>query len=194
MIDHTGQKFGALTVISRAGTRNSQVLWCCRCLCGKFCDVVGSELRSGSTVTCGCKRTEKQQAQIARMHAANVKPNAPKEALLAQYKRSAQSNKRAFTLSDAEFFELIVGNCYWCGLPPQSENKTHRTPFLWNGIDRLDNSQGYTIANSVSCCAVCNRMKRDMEAKEFLNKIFLIHNHYVAGLATRGAIKIFGGV
>lgn len=56
-IDMTGQRFGRLTVIDRAGTANNGgVRWRCRCDCGKVVCVKGSSLRSGSTKSCGCYR------------------------------------------------------------------------------------------------------------------------------------------
>lgn len=32
--------------------------------------------------------------------------------------------------------------------------------FVHSGIDRVDNSQGYTRENAVACCARCNTLKK----------------------------------
>lgn len=54
-IDLTGQKFGRLTVISRAGnTKAGQAKWLCKCDCGKQTTVAGYQLRGGYTKSCGC--------------------------------------------------------------------------------------------------------------------------------------------
>lgn len=55
LIDHTGSKFGKLTVIERAG-RNSlkKVLWKCACDCGNETVVVSGSLVTGNTTSCGC--------------------------------------------------------------------------------------------------------------------------------------------
>jgi hypothetical protein len=60
-IDITGQRFGKLTVISRyAGNSNSRkAKWCCRCDCGEKIVALGSNLRYGTTTSCGCSRKEK---------------------------------------------------------------------------------------------------------------------------------------
>ena len=53
-----GQTFGRLTVLRRGpgnGARK-RASWVCRCECGKERTVVGTELRTGHTRSCGCVR------------------------------------------------------------------------------------------------------------------------------------------
>lgn len=53
--DLTGQRFGRLTVIGRAGKANDgHIRWKCRCDCGNECEVIGKDLRRGHTQSCGC--------------------------------------------------------------------------------------------------------------------------------------------
>lgn len=55
----TGQKFGRLTVTSRGeNTKHGKTSWTCICECGKPVTVIGSNLRSGATASCGCIRVE----------------------------------------------------------------------------------------------------------------------------------------
>lgn len=54
LIDLTGQHFGRLTVINRAPSLNGATRWNCRCDCGVEKVIRASELRSGSTLSCGC--------------------------------------------------------------------------------------------------------------------------------------------
>jgi hypothetical protein len=49
--------------------------------------------------------------------------------------------------------EKTKESCYLCG---KEENETHK-----NGIDRFDNTKGYTEENIRSCCVSCNYMKKD---------------------------------
>ena len=58
-----GQKFGRLTVVSHIGSKppndfmgygKGRVLWHCVCDCGGERDVTGSNLKSGTTRSCGC--------------------------------------------------------------------------------------------------------------------------------------------
>lgn len=53
-IDLTDKRFGKLVVIKLIGrTRYRQIIWLCRCDCGKERTVHGSNLRSGATKSCG---------------------------------------------------------------------------------------------------------------------------------------------
>lgn len=55
IIDLTGQKFGKLTVVKRAGsTKDGRAQWLCKCDCGNTCIVMGKLLRNGSVKSCGC--------------------------------------------------------------------------------------------------------------------------------------------
>lgn len=54
--DLIGEKFGMLTVIGQApSTAKGQCRWICRCDCGTEKIVIGSNLKRGTTVSCGCK-------------------------------------------------------------------------------------------------------------------------------------------
>ncbi|RHO08431.1 AP2 domain-containing protein [Clostridium sp. AM22-11AC] len=54
MIDLTGQRFGRLVVIERAGSRGGKATWLCQCDCGNQTVVIGGILRRGLTKSCGC--------------------------------------------------------------------------------------------------------------------------------------------
>ncbi len=58
-----GRRFGRLTVLTRGGATRSpcgkvHTNWICQCDCGKTRIVLGDNLRSGGTVSCGCLRRE----------------------------------------------------------------------------------------------------------------------------------------
>lgn len=57
--DLTGQRFGRLTVIEFAGTKNGNAYWKCQCDCGAICTANGVHLRRGYTQSCGCFHREK---------------------------------------------------------------------------------------------------------------------------------------
>lgn len=55
VVDLTGQHFGRLTAIKRAGNdNNNNAMWKCKCDCGNELIVRGASLRSGNTRSCGC--------------------------------------------------------------------------------------------------------------------------------------------
>lgn len=65
LVDITGNRYGMLTVIERAGrTKHDNATWLCRCDCGKEIPVNGTTLRRRQTVSCGCQRID--QARNAR--------------------------------------------------------------------------------------------------------------------------------
>lgn len=57
----TGIQFGSLVAITRIEGRSS--LWLCRCNCGKEKAVRTGNLRSGTTISCGCRRKAILDAQ-----------------------------------------------------------------------------------------------------------------------------------
>ena len=55
-----GMKFGRLTVMDRESPKSKKTkgLWVCKCECGNVIKVNTSDLKSGNTTSCGCKRKE----------------------------------------------------------------------------------------------------------------------------------------
>jgi hypothetical protein len=58
-IDLTGKSFGAWTVLGRGekAGNSPQIAWLCRCECGTERSVVSQPLRTGKSVSCGCKKS-----------------------------------------------------------------------------------------------------------------------------------------
>lgn len=55
-----GKRFGRLTVIRDSYyDRRGQLLWKCKCKCGKFINVKTQELQQGRVKHCGCLHKEK---------------------------------------------------------------------------------------------------------------------------------------
>lgn len=70
VIDLTGQKFGHLTVISRNGSdQRGEALWECECDCDAHTHIIvlGSNLRSGHTQSCGCERRSHGELKVAEI-------------------------------------------------------------------------------------------------------------------------------
>lgn len=67
-VDHTGERFGHLTVLSRADDYTApngkhHVRWLCRCDCGNKTIVDICQLTEGKTKSCGCLRDEKLRSR-----------------------------------------------------------------------------------------------------------------------------------
>ena len=59
-IDMTGEIYGNLKVLEFVEVKNTNSVWLCECLiCGSSTKVTRPNLRSGNTVDCGCRRSEK---------------------------------------------------------------------------------------------------------------------------------------
>lgn len=56
LIDMSGKKFAALTVIKRSPRKNAkgQAYWICKCDCGRYLQVRGDNLRRGIARQCTC--------------------------------------------------------------------------------------------------------------------------------------------
>ena len=59
LIDLSGKKFGRLTVLEKAPSKNKRTMWKCKCDCGKIKDIGAVELTKGSSKSCGCYNLEK---------------------------------------------------------------------------------------------------------------------------------------
>ena len=60
-VDLTGKTFARLSVLRVADEKRKQTCWVCRCECGSECVVVGSNLSSGNTKSCGCLKAERSR-------------------------------------------------------------------------------------------------------------------------------------
>ena len=70
VIDLIGQKFGHLTVINRQGSdQRGEALWECECDCyaHNHIIVLGSNLRTGHTQSCGCERRSHGELVIEKI-------------------------------------------------------------------------------------------------------------------------------
>ena len=80
---------------------------------------------------------------------------------------TAKSRGIPMDLSFDEFMEITKDNeCHWCGGP---------LPKTRPGLDRIDNSEGYTLINCLPCCRICNWMKGEKTPDEFLLHIKRIY-------------------
>jgi len=163
------QKFGKLTVIAKSNKvdkRHNQY-WICKCDCGNIKEVRGHHLGK-SINSCGC---------LAKLPKGESCFNQIYEC----YKRNAKIANHSFKLTKVEFKKLTQQNCAYCGESPTQVKKIQRSNgvFIYNGVDRVDNSKGYATKNCVPCCKTCNLMKRTLSYKEFINKIKQIYQHSV---------------
>ena len=138
-----------------------------------------SKVLRGMTQSCGCLQKEHRK-NWGISHGLNNGEAAFNE-LYQQYMVSAKRRKYEFDLSKEDFKNIITKPCIYCGTSLSQEKRGNggHGGFKYTGIDRYDNTKGYTLDNSVPCCKKCNRMKSDMSIEEFenmLKKIILNKN------------------
>ncbi len=77
-----------------------------------------------------------------------------------------------------DYARLSRNPCLYCGREPFNWTKFHaKNNILYNGIDRVDNSQDYTLENLVTCCKDCNGMKFNKSPDDFLEHVMRIAAH-----------------
>lgn len=75
-----------------------------------------------------------------------------------KYKKNAETRGIPFELHPYVFHSRMVRPCYICGKSGED---------LSNGLDRVENSDGYNSMNVAACCWNCNRAKNNMSLREF---------------------------
>lgn len=76
-----------------------------------------------------------------------------------------------------QWMELSLSNCYYCD--PSTVTRVNSKTFVRNGIDRKDNSIGYTVENCVPCCFRCNKMKKVLHHDEFIAAVVAIYRNLI---------------
>lgn len=169
--DLGGKKFGRLKVLELSDrTYGTRKIWKCICDCGKEVEVGSDNLVRHLQESCGCIRKE----QLGKL---NRKPQYESSInnLYVRYRNSALRRGHSFSLSVDEFKSITSASCFYCGIEPQqsckSESVKRNGSYMHNGIDRVDNSNGYVEGNCVPCCKTCNFAKRTMSKDQFLTWI-----------------------
>lgn len=156
----------------------------CKCDCGNELEVFKSNLHPDRK---GCPACAMAFASETR-----TKPESFSEISrsLAVYRSRAVSRRLCFDLTREQFAILARGNCYYCGALPDRQLRWPgarvytgtQVKELFNGVDRLDSSLGYTLENCVPCCKYCNRAKSDLSLEQFLRRVHAIAKRHLCPL------------
>jgi hypothetical protein len=171
--DYTGKRFNHLTILhlSRTRGKGKHALWLCRCDCGNLKELSGHAVARSRVKTCGkCQYTEDLKALRVPNRPSRI--SSGQRGVYSRYVYSAVDRGLSWELTPEQLIELTQKNCFYCGQEPAQRYR--RTPFYYNGVDRVDNTAGYTLTNCVACCIKCNRMKLDLNIVEFLSHLALI--------------------
>ena len=133
-------------------------------------------LKSGHVKSCGCLMGGKPQED---------RETAVRRSIYLQ-SIVRRSKKKGFSeiITFDEYRNLTGLPCFYCGEEASNIAKDQlRTGKVisglvvrYNGIDRRDNTRGYTVGNSVPCCKTCNKAKQSMTEDEFFAWIERVYN------------------
>ena len=84
-----------------------------------------------------------------------------------EIKSKAKTRNLEFSLTYQEFLMFDGKPCYYCDSPKVSI-----------GLDRTDNTKGYTLSNVVACCKQCNIMKQFFSKQAFIERCQLVSKNF----------------
>lgn len=185
-----GKKFNRLTLLEDRGTKVKKGgrAFLVRCECGTEKIVSYQLIKDGSVKSCGCLRSENSRAMLKGQTWSRLpEREGGLSRVIISYKANARKRNIEWYLSREEVRTLTSQNCYYCNSKPNLVSRTSKTnmtieglkrsEYLWNGLDRINNSLGYTMENTRPCCQICNWMKSDMAELDFLNHLNNVTNH-----------------
>lgn len=154
-----GKKYGRLTVTSYDYETKKYLA---TCDCGVTKGYRGYSLKSGITKSCGCLNKE------ARPHRHKPEHLSAKKEIYKNYKHAAKRRGYSFDLDLESFVSFIEKECKYCGSLGSniSPLKAHKD-YKFNGVDRVDNTKGYTKDNCVTACKICNNSKASLTLEEW---------------------------
>lgn len=139
IIDITGQRFGALTVVRRIevdSTDYGKGLWECKCDCGNNKQVEGYYLRKGMITSCGCLKQSKYELYVSRFLDAHGL-SAPEHFVL--QKRFNDLHGLGYGLLSYDFALYDKGKLY---LLIECQGKQHYEPVeMFGGIEQFKKQQ-----------------------------------------------------
>lgn len=187
-----GRRFGRLLVLSKSSKKGKggQTYWVCLCDCGNKKEIVTSSLINGNSTSCSCYVRELLSKANKIEYGL-----ASKNALYKSYMGRANRKGISFDLSFEEFLNLVQQKCFYCDSEPENiagNRKYTNGSFVYNGIDRVDNTRGYTIENCVPCCEDCNRAKNSRPQREFIEWGKKLGNHLNNMEEKNESTNIFG--
>lgn len=131
-----------------------------KCDCGNKFITNFYNVKSGRINSCGCQNKAYKNGDKAAC-----------KDLYNRYKYSAKLRDYAFELSYIDFYNIIKEPCHYCNIHAAQVRTCSgcKTVCAYNGIDRVDNTQGYSTTNCTSCCQICNRAKSTMTYIDFIS-------------------------
>lgn len=179
-----GKQLKHYQVIERTeNDRWGHTRWICLCNCGTQFVTPARCIQTEQRKSCGCQSYKDIKHGNQTQDPRQVSLNAYRNSYIQRCKR----DDILWQLTQEQFQELTSQKCHYCKVQPYNKINVYLTKAgkyrpgnktmmdkAWikvNGIDRMDNSQGYLTTNVVTCCKICNYAKRELSYDEFMNWI-----------------------
>lgn len=153
--------------------KSKEEYWLYKCVCGTEKIINKRAVNEEKIKSCGCL----QKQSIKKLQ----KGEASFNALYSRYRSRSLEKNVCFDLTKECFRKLVTSSCFYCLQVPRNvvHITKHNGDFVYNGIDRVDNKQGYSLDNCVTCCEDCNRAKLQMSKADFFVWIKKVYNEIV---------------
>ena len=179
-----GMRFGRWLVLEDAGEYDSMghAARLCRCDCGKERMVRLDGLCTGDSKSCGCLSLEMCTARLIKYNKSRALPDGESSfnTTYNSYVLSAKDRGLSFELTREDVRVITSQRCVYCGGEPSYRKNAYMPrngDYVCNGIDRVDNTKGYTIDNCVPCCRTCNLAKSNTTLTEFRAWVARVYDH-----------------
>ncbi len=187
IIDLTGNRYGRIVVQKKYEKRGSKYYWLVKCDCGNTAFKSGESIRRGNTQSCGCLLIESRKVDKGHDRTDVMISGLYKKIV----KRHNKIDGDSTVITFQEYKELVFDKCHYCNskglsiirdVRKEKKGKVFVTENVLeiNGVDRMDNSKGYTISNSITCCKVCNVAKHIQGIDDFRAWVIKVYEHWVA--------------
>lgn len=186
-----GSTYGCFTVVEVQPLYNGQSSRLCMCnVCNELVRISLANLKANYS-----KRSPNVCHRIRKHNKRRISDSSytrGRKRALVEYKWNAKKRGISWELSDGEALALMGNDCHYCGSKPSLVQRDGRDKGLHtmekytrNGIDRKNNSIGYTSNNCVPCCKQCNIAKGDLDYDQWTTWIDTIVEYQRADIGAK---------
>lgn len=173
-VNLVGTKHGRLTVIDITENRcGGNVVWFCKCDCGKTVEVSGDSLVSGNTKSCGCYHD-----QCCRERATKHGMCGTKEYVRARARKRIEMEvvgKSNWGITLEKYSSEYFCSCVLCGMSSEDHELMYGQSLHIDHVNPLRNKygapNGLMVGNAVRLCRTCNLRKSNKSLDELPSEI-----------------------
>ena len=143
--DITGKRFGRLTVLY---VLREDKKWLCKCDCGNYTKVAATHLRTGHTVSCGCRAKEQRESLPAQNTTHGYYLGGKPDLFIATYNSMVARCYNPNSPCYRRYGGRGIGVCEeWKNSKVAFHKWCEETYIEGRTLDRIDNNRGYSPDN-----------------------------------------------